>query len=55
MLVVALCAILCGAGSWVAIAPWEKENPDQLRRFLPLHNGIASHDTVGRGSLGSDD
>ena len=48
MLVVALCAILCGADSWVAVALWGQEKLDWLRRFLPLHNGIASHDTFGR-------
>jgi predicted transposase YbfD/YdcC len=54
MLVVALCAILCGADSWVAIALWGQEKQDWLRRFLPLHNGVASHDTFGRVFAGLD-
>ena len=48
MLVVALAAILSGADSWVGIALWGQGQLEWLRRYLPLHNGIASHDTFGR-------
>ncbi|CAE6737009.1 ISAs1 family transposase ISTha2 [Paraburkholderia domus] len=48
MLVVALCAILSGADSWVAIQTWAEAKLDWLRGYLPLVNGIASHDTFGR-------
>jgi predicted transposase YbfD/YdcC len=48
MLMVALCAILCGADSWVAIQTWGDEKLDWLRRHIPLEHGIASHDTFGR-------
>lgn len=48
ILMVALCAILCGADSWVAIQAWGEEKLDWLRRHIPLEQGIPSHDTFGR-------
>ncbi|MCP3712852.1 ISAs1 family transposase [Paraburkholderia sp. CNPSo 3274] len=48
MLVVALAAILSGADSWVGIALWGQGQLEWLHRYLPLQNGIASHDTFGR-------
>lgn len=48
MLVVALAAILSGADSWVSIEVWGRAKLDWLRRYLPLRNGIPSHDTFGR-------
>ena len=48
MLVVAVCAVLCGADGFVEIELWGRERLDWLRRFLKLTHGIASHDTFGR-------
>ncbi|WP_198404925.1 transposase family protein, partial [Burkholderia ambifaria] len=48
MLVVALCAILCGADNWGAIQLWGEEKLDGLRRHIPLEQGVPSHDTFGR-------
>lgn len=48
MLVVAVCAMLCGADSFVEIELWAKERLDWLRGFMKLEHGIASHDTYGR-------
>jgi hypothetical protein len=48
ILVVALCAILCGAESWVAIQTWGEEKLGWLRAYVPLSHGIPSHDTFGR-------
>lgn len=48
MLVVALCAILSGADSWVAIQLWAEAKLDWLRRHVPLASGVSSHDTFGR-------
>jgi predicted transposase YbfD/YdcC len=48
MLVVALCAILSGADSWVAIQIWGEEKLEWLRGHIPLERGIPSHDTFGR-------
>ena len=48
MLVVAVCAMLCGADNFVEIQMWAEARLDWLRRFMKLEHGIASHDTLGR-------
>ena len=48
MLVVAVCATLCGADNFVDIEAWAEERQDWLRQFMKLEHGIASHDTFGR-------
>ena len=47
ILVLALCAILCGADSWVEVEDFGIAKLKWFRRFLPLPNGIPSHDTFG--------
>ena len=48
LIIVALCAMLCGADDWVEIAQFGRAKEGWFRRFLSLPNGIASHDTFGR-------
>jgi predicted transposase YbfD/YdcC len=48
LIIVALCAVLCGADDWVEIAQFGRAKEGWFRRFLRLPNGIASHDTFGR-------
>ena len=48
MVVIALCAALCGANSWADVERFGKAKLDWLSRFLDLPNGIPSHDTLGR-------
>jgi predicted transposase YbfD/YdcC len=50
LLVIALCAMLCGADDFVAIQDWGRARHDWLRQRLglALPNGIPSHDTFGR-------
>ncbi len=48
ILVVALCAVICGAETWVDIAEFGRSKEAFFRSFLELPNGIASHDTFGR-------
>jgi len=48
MLVVAVCAMLCGADNFVDIEAWAEERLDWLRQFMKLEHGIPSHDTFGR-------
>jgi hypothetical protein len=48
MVAVALCATICGADSWADVERFGKEKLDWLRSFLPLENGVPSHDTFGR-------
>lgn len=48
MIVIAVCAVICGADDWVGIEAWENEKVAWLRQFMALPNGIPSHDTFGR-------
>lgn len=48
MIVMAICAVLCGCDSWVDIADWCEEEEDWLKNFLVLPNGTPSHDTFGK-------
>lgn len=48
ILVVAICAILCGANDWVAVETFGKAKRVWFARFLDLAHGIPSHDTFGR-------
>jgi predicted transposase YbfD/YdcC len=44
VVVIAVCAVICGADDFVAIAKFGKAKQDWLARFLNLENGIPSHD-----------
>jgi len=48
ILVLAICAILCGADDWEAVELWGKAKIDWLKGYIELENGIPSHDTIGR-------
>lgn len=48
MLLIALCAIISGADSWVQVAEYGQSKIDWFKQFLELPNGIPSHDTFGR-------
>ncbi len=48
ILVIAICAIICGADDWVAVEAWGNAKRTWLEKFLDLPNGIPSHDTFGR-------
>ena len=48
ILVMAICAVICGADSWVEMEAYGHAKEQWLRRFLPLPNGIPSHDTFAR-------
>ena len=48
MLVLSVLATICGADNMVAIADFGQANQKWLQAFLPLPNGIPSHDTLGR-------
>ena len=48
MVTVALCAVLCGADGWVAVATFGRAKAAWLRTFLALPGGSPSHDTFGR-------
>src|SRR5215204_2959529 len=48
ILTITLCAVLCGADDWVAVATYGEAKEAWLRTFLALPNGIPSHDIFGR-------
>jgi predicted transposase YbfD/YdcC len=48
ILVIAICAILCGANDWVAVETFGKAKRAWFTRFLDLAHGIPSPDTFGR-------
>ena len=47
ILLVSLCAVICGADSWVEVSTFGKMKVEFLRRFLPFGDGVPSHDTFG--------
>jgi predicted transposase YbfD/YdcC len=48
IMVIAICAVICGADGFSAIEEFGKAKEAWLRRFLTLKHGIPSHDTIGR-------
>lgn len=48
IIMIAICAVICGAETWNDIELFGNERLDWLRQFLALRNGIPSHDTFGR-------
>ena len=47
ILTIAICAVICGADSWVYVEMFGKSKEEWFRSFLDLPNGIPSHDTFG--------
>jgi hypothetical protein len=45
---VALCAVICGADGWVAVATFGRAKAAWLHTFLALPGDIPAHDTFGR-------
>ena len=48
ILVIAICAVICGADGWVEVAAFGQAKHKWLKRFLRLPHAIPSHDTFGR-------
>jgi predicted transposase YbfD/YdcC len=48
ILVLAFCAVLCGAEGWVDVEEFAKSKFTWFKTFLELPAGIPSHDTFGR-------
>jgi len=48
ILVIAVCAAICGADNWEEIAEFGESKREWLATFLELENGIPSHDTFRR-------
>lgn len=45
---IALCAVICGADSWVEVAEYGEMQREWLATWLELPHGVPSHDTFGR-------
>lgn len=48
IILIAICAVICGAEGWVEVEAFGKTKKKWLKTFLPLPHGIPSHDTFGR-------
>lgn len=48
IVLIAICAVVCGADGWVEVAECGVAKKAWFSRFLQLPNGIPSHDTFGR-------
>ena len=48
IVVMTLCAVICGADEWVEIAYCAELKHDWFKTFLELPAGIPSHDTFGQ-------
>jgi hypothetical protein len=48
IIVITICAVICGAEGWVDIELYGNSKLHWLSTFLELPNGIPSHDTFGR-------
>lgn len=48
ILVITICAVICGADTWTEVELFGRSKEAWLRTFLELPNGIPSHDTFGR-------
>jgi predicted transposase YbfD/YdcC len=48
ILIIAICAVICGADGWNDVELYGKNKKEWLKTFLELPKGIPSHDTFGR-------
>lgn len=48
IITIAICAVICGAETWVDIETYGRAKLEWLKQFLELPNGIPSHDTFAR-------
>jgi predicted transposase YbfD/YdcC len=48
IIIIAICAVICGAEGWGEIEQFGKEKQQWLENILELPNGIPSHDTIRR-------
>ena len=47
IVVLTVCAVASGADGWEAIEQFGKEKLDWLRQYVPLVNGVPSHECIG--------
>ena len=45
-IVLTICAVISGAEGWEDMADFGRNQLDGLRRYIPLKNGVPSHDCI---------
>ena len=50
IITIAICAVICGADTWVDIENYGWAKIEWLKQFLELPNEIPSHDTFARAN-----
>ena len=48
LIAIAICAVIAGCDDWVEVAAYGRKKRNWFETFLPLPNGIPSHDTFSR-------
>ena len=48
VIVMSLCAVICGADDWSSIARFSESKEAWFKKFLSLSGGVPSHDTFRR-------
>ena len=48
IITISICAVICGADTWVDIESYGRAKYEWLKKILELPNGIPSHDTIAR-------
>lgn len=48
IIILTICAVISGAEGWEAIEKFGEDKIDWLRKWIPLENGIPSHDCIAR-------
>lgn len=48
IITLSICAVICGADTWVDIESYGRAKYEWLKKFLELPNGIPTHDTIAR-------
>jgi predicted transposase YbfD/YdcC len=48
IIILTLCAVISGAEGWESIEQFGEEKQNWLRKWIPLENGIPSHDCIAR-------
>ena len=48
ILFIAICSSICGIISWEGMETFAEERLDWFKKFIPLENGVPSHDTFRR-------
>lgn len=52
IVLIAICAVVCGADGWVEVAEFGETKLEWVSQFLKLPSGIPSHDTFKASASG---